>query len=453
MLKIINTMALVVTLMAGLSSCEMKDEILGKDPMSGDTGTLSLYVETGKTTKGTTDQVDQFPVTITGTDVEYTKKFDSYAELKQAGDVTLPVGTYTIEACSPGEFKSEMSEPFYGGKLENVKIVKGQTAETSVVCTMQNVKISISFTEEFLATYQDWTITVTDKKQDGHAKTYTKAKDGETPAPVYWKMDEGVETIYINGTAKTNGGEDVTISGTAKKSNLPEFEEGDDTSFVGGDELKIDFNPVKVEGSTPGIEKDGIQITITLFNSEKNENVEIPVNPGTDGGDTEEPGTGEDGGDEGEDGEGDTNTNPTIQLPADITYSISAGDAPESADAIIKAPAGLESVIVKIDGGNAAFRAIINDLDLGGSNFTSGVDLVGNSTFEGIIADLGAMGIDPISVPEKGDTEYIFPIASFFKMLNIYKATDPGDSHDFIITVQDKNGESVEDVLKVTIKE
>ena len=220
-MKAINKWALAVAMLAGLASCEMKNEILGKDPMTGDTGTLNLYVETGKTTKGTTDQVDQFPVTITGTDVEYTKTFDSYAELQQAGDVTLPVGTYTIEACSPGEFKSEMSEPFYGGKVENVKIVKGQTAETSVVCTMQNVKISISFTEEFLATYQDWTITVTDKKQDGHIKTYTKAADGETPAPVYWKMDESVETIYINGTAKTNGGEDVTISGTAKKSNLP----------------------------------------------------------------------------------------------------------------------------------------------------------------------------------------------------------------------------------------
>lgn len=449
-MKTMNKWMWAVTLLFGLASCEMKDEILGKDPMTGDTGTLSLSVETGKVTRGTTDQVDQFPVVITGKDVEYTQKFDSYAELKQAGKVKLPVGTYTIEACSPGEFKSEMTEPFYGGE-QDVKIQKDVTSETSVVCTMQNVKISIELTDEFLATYQDWTITVTDK--NGHIKTYTKAADGETPAPVYWKMDEGVETIYINGTAKTNGNEneDVTISGTAKKSNLPEFEEGDDTSFVGGDELKIDFTPVKVEGSTPGIEKDGIQITITLFNSEKNENVKIPVNPGTDGGDTEEPGTGEDGGDEG--GEGDTNTAPTIQLPADITYSISAEDAPKSADAIIKAPAGLESVIVKIDGGNAAFRAVINDLDLGGSNFTSGVDLVGNDTFEGIIADLGMMGIDPISVPEEGDTEYIFPIASFFKMLNIYKATDPGDSHDFIITVQDKNGKNVEDVLKVTINE
>lgn len=437
-MKAINKWALAVAMLAGLASCEMKDEILGKDPMSGDTGTLSLYVETGKTTKGTTDQVDQFPVTITGTDVEYTKKFDSYAELKQAGDVTLPVGTYTIEACSPGEFKSEMSEPFYGGKLENVKIVKGQTAETSVVCTMQNVKISISFTEEFLATYQDWTITVTDKS--GHIKTYTKAKDGETPAPVYWKMDEGVETIYINGTAKTNGNEDVTISGTAKKSNLPEFEEGDDTSFVGGDELKIDFNPVKVEGSTPGIEKDGIQITITLFNSEKNENVEIPVNPGTDGGDTEEPGTGEDGGDEGEGNE----KAPTIDLPADFSYSASTGDGkPASADAWLKTPAGLKSAIVKIETTSPAFEATLEDVDMGG-NLLEGVELVNNTGIDDLFT---GVGLEDRS-PKPGVTEYKFPVGAFFTFLDIFTG-----EHKFHITLTDNEDVTVSDVLTITITE
>ncbi len=437
-MKAINKWALAVTLLAGLSSCEMKDEILGKDPLTGDTGILSLYVETGKTTKGTTDQVDQFPVTITGTDVEYTKKFDSYAELKQAGDVTLPVGTYTIEACSPGEFKSEMSEPFYGGKLENVKIVKGQTAETSVVCTMQNVKISISFTEEFLATYQDWTITVTDKS--GHIKTYTKAKDGETPAPVYWKMDEGVETIYINGTAKTNGNEDVTISGTAKKSNLPEFEEGDDTSFVGGDELKIDFNPVKVEGSTPGIEKDGIQITITLFNSEKNENVEIPVNPGTDGGDTEEPGTGEDGGDEGEGNE----KAPTIDLPADFSYSASTGDGkPASADAWLKTPAGLKSAIVKIETTSPAFEATLEDVDMGG-NLLEGVELVNNTGIDDLFT---GVGLEDRS-PKPGVTEYKFPVGAFFTFLDMFTG-----EHKFHITLTDNEDVTVSDVLTITITE
>lgn len=438
-MKTMNKWMWAVTLLFGLASCEMKDEILGRDPMTGDTGTLSLSVETGKVTRGTTDQVDQFPVVITGKDVEYTQKFDSYAELKQAGEVKLPVGTYTIEACSPGEFKSEMSEPFYGGEQE-VKIQKDVTSETSVVCTMQNVKISIELTEEFLATYQDWTITVTDKKQNGHAKTYTKTADGETPAPVYWKMDEGVETIYINGTAKTNGGEDVTISGTAKKSNLPEFEEGDDTSFVGGDELKIDFTPVKVEGSTPGIEKDGIQITITLFNSEKNENVEIPVNPGTDGGDTEEPGTGEDGGDEGEGNE----KAPTIDLPADFSYSASTGDGkPASADAWLKTPAGLKSAIVKIETTSPAFEATLEDVDMGG-NLLEGVELVNNTGIDDLFT---GVGLEDRS-PKPGVTEYKFPVGAFFTFLDMFTG-----EHKFHITLTDNEDVTVSDVLTITITE
>ena len=443
-MKTMNKWMWAVTLLFGLASCEMKDEILGKDPMTGDTGTLSLSVETGKVTRGTTDQVDQFPVVITGKDVEYTQKFDSYAELQQAGDVTLPVGTYTIEACSPGEFKSEMSEPFYGGKVENVKIVKGQTAETSVVCTMQNVKISISLTEEFLATYQDWTINVTDK--NGHIKTYTKAADGETPAPVYWKMDESVETIYINGTAKTNGGEDVTISGTAKKSNLPEYEEGDDTFFVGGDELKIEFSPVKVEGSTPGVLEEGIQITITMFNSEKNENVEIPVDPGTEGGDTEEPGTGEDGGDEGGeegDGGGETAAGPTISFPQS-TYTLPA-DAEKNADATITAEAGLKSVKVEIIAGNDVFGVAINAMFKGENPF----ELIGNEELSAVFASMH------IQLPEANDTEYNFPVGNFFPTLSdsAFGPTTTSEGHVFNITVTDQNGKTASGKLNVIVTE
>lgn len=434
-MKTMNKWMWAVTLLFGLASCEMKDEILGKDPMTGDTGTLSLSVETGKVTRGTTDQVDQFPVVITGKDVEYTQKFDSYAELKQAGEVKLPVGTYTIEACSPGEFESEMTEPFYGGEQE-VKIQKDVTSETSVVCTMQNVKISIELTDEFLATYQDWTINVTDK--NGHIKTYTKTADGETPAPVYWKMDEGVEIIYINGTAKTNGGEPVIISGTAKKSNLPEYEEGDDTSFSGGDELKIDFTPVKVEGSTPGILEEGIQITITLFNSEKNENVEIPVNPGTDGGDTEEPGTGEDGGNEGEDGDGETNSitisdNGTGYLTNGVT--IEGDNYPTDVKVIMDVPNGIQNVYVKVESSNDYFT---NAAGLMGLTNGDGMDLTSDKAKE--LSDY-------FPLPNQGASEYSFSMTtSLFQMLGSYKG-----KHDFILKVVDSNGNSESAVLTINI--
>lgn len=443
-MKAINKWALAVAMLAGLASCEMKNEILGKDPMTGDTGTLNLYVETGKTTKGTTDQVDQFPVTITGTDVEYTKKFDSYAELKQAGDVTLPVGTYTIEACSPGEFKSEMSEPFYGGKLENVKIMKGQTAETSVVCTMQNVKISIKLTEEFLATYDDWEFTVTDK--NGHIETYTKTANGDTPAAVYWKMEKEVEAIYVNGKAHTVSNEDVTFAITVPKSKMEGFEEGDNPSIIGGDELKLNFLPVKVEGSTPGILEEGIQITITLFNSEKDENVEIPVNPGIDGGDTEEPGTGEDGGDEGgEDGDGggETTAEPTISFPQS-TYTLPA-DATKNADATITAEAGLKSVKVKITGGNDTFATAVAGM-FGG---TEPFELIGNTQLSGIFSSM------QIPLPNTNDTTYVFPVGNFFSLLadDSFGPTTTVDGHIFEITVTDQNDKTVSGKLNVIVTE
>lgn len=453
----INKLTLGLVLMAGFASCEMKDELLGKKGEFGDVGFLSLDIATSTagntvTTKGTTDQIDDFPVIITGTNVDTTLNFASFAELKEVLPIELPVGTYTIEAHSPGEYANEMSEPYYGGTKSATITRDVSETQTTVTCSIQNVKITINYTAAFLNTYNSWEITVNDGKTNGRTKTYSNTdSDASSPTPVYWKLDEGTEAIYVNGYAiHGTSGERITIAETIYKRNTVAGEDnpegGDANYFIGGDELVIGFNPTTVEGSTPGVEKDGIEITVSGFNSETNATIEIEVD-----------GTG-DSGDSGDDqpenpGEGDSSAI-TIKLPADITYSISGGDAPASADAVITAPAGLESVIVKIDGGNDGFRNTIKDLDLGdGATFVTGVDLVDNTTFEQIIASLSSLGIDPIAVPKDSETEYTFPIASFFGLLNSFKATDSGDSHDFIITVIDKNGDREEKTLRITINE
>ena len=206
------------------------------------------------------------------------------------------------------------------------------------------------------------------------------------------------------------------------------------------DELKIDFTPVKVEGSTPGILEEGIQITITLFNSVKNENVEIPVNPGTDGGDTEEPGTGEDGGDEGEENE----NAPTIDLPADFSYSASTGDGkPASADAWLYTPAGLKSAKVRIETTSDAFEATLNEVDMGG-NLLEGVELVNNTGIDNLFA---GVELEDCS-PKPGVTEYKFPVGAFFTFLDMFPGT-----HKFHITLTDNEDVTVSDVLTITITE
>ena len=435
----INKWALGMAFVMGLASCEMKEEIWGNDPISGDTGLLDLNIATTSSknqisTKGTTDQVEEFPVTITGKDVDYNLSFASFAKLKEENPLTLPVGTFTIEAHSPGEFEDVMTEPYYGGTKE-ITIAKSTTTQDSISCTIQNVKISLDLTSSFLETYGEWEITVTDN--NGHVKVYKNTdEDAEEPASIYWKLGDDVEIIYIKGSATTKDGQEkVTINSSAKKTDLQEYEDGESTSFVGGDELVLSFTPVKVEGSTPGVEKDGIEITISGFNSEKNENISIDVDPGTDepgeSGDTEDP------------EDGDKNA-PSINLPTDFSYSASTGEGkPKSADAVFTIPNGLKSAIVKIETTSEAFKATLNEVNMGG-NLLEGIELVNNSGIDDLFTGVGLENRSP----KPNVTEYTFPVGAFFTFLDMFTGV-----HKFHITVTDNEDQSVSDTLTITITE
>lgn len=435
-MKTINKWALGIALMVGLASCEMKDELLGDSVLSGDTGFLTLNVATANvSTKGTTDQVDEFPVTIKGKDVEYTKTYDSYAELKKEESIELPVGTFTIEAHSPVEFEDVMSEPYYGG-TKDITITKGVTSEEEVQCKIQNVKITMSYTAAFLQTYESWTITVNDKK--GHVEVFTK-EDGTEPASVYWKLDGTVETIYIEGKAvnKTTK-EEVSIYGTAKKTNLPGYEDDDDTAFVGGDELKIEANPVQVEGSTPGVEKEGIEINVSGFDSETNEEILIDVEQGTN--------TPGEGGEEG-DGDGEETPDPQPGEDSDIeisdngtgylTNGVTVVDSnyPDDLKISMTVPNGIKNVYVKVESDN--------------EYFTNAAAIMGLTTGDGM--DLTSPEANELSelfpLPNTGDLKYDFTMtSSLFGMLQNYSG-----KHDFTLKVVDSKGNIKSAVLTINI--
>lgn len=435
-MKTINKWALGIALMAGLASCEMKDELLGDSVLSGDTGFLALNVATANvSTKGTTDQVDEFPVTIKGKDVEYTKTYDSYAELKKEESIELPVGTFTIEAHSPVEFEDVMSEPYYGG-TKDITITKGVTSEEEVQCKIQNVKITMSYTAAFLETYESWTITVNDKK--GHVEVFTN-EDGTEPASVYWKLDGTVETIYIEGKAvnKTTK-EEVSIYGTAKKTNLPGYEDDDDTAFVGGDELKIEANPVQVEGSTPGVEKEGIEINVSGFDSETNEEILIDVEQGTN--------TPGEGGEEG-DGDGEETPDPQPGEDSDIVISdngtgyltngvtVVGSKYPDDLKISMNVPKGIKSIFVKITSSNEVFENLVSGMGLVEGD---GMDLCSDGA-----KDLGNL----FALPKENDTTYDFSMSSeLFQMLASFSG-----KHDFTLKIIDQEGNEKTAVLTINI--
>lgn len=434
-MKKINTLLLSAALVSALASCEMKEELIGGKGSSDEMGLLDLTVATSSSsntvvTKAVTDEEDDFPVYIVAAPGDTTKRFASFAELKEQNPIELPFGTYTVVSNSPVPYERKMQYPYYKGE-ESVEI-SSVPQTTTVKCTIQNVKIAFVPSAAFRNTYSDWTITVSDRLEtsnnsDALIATFTPANSGtdSEQAYEYWKLGNDVDKIYINGTATLkDGGETVPVYGVAEKKNLQGHTDKDGNFFKGGDELVINLNPDKIEGSTAGVEKPGVIITIGGFNSETNETIEIDVT-GDNG--TEEPGggTGEEGGDEPADPNAaiSITDNGTGYLTNGVT--VTGGNFPDDVAVVVNATNGIQNVYVKITTTHSGFESMVADMGLTTGN---GVDLTSDKAH----AEDGLGSLFPL--PNVGDPKYEFTMTQFlFKMLGSF----PG-KHDFTLTVIDK---------------
>ena len=438
-MKAINIWVLGTVLFSGLVSCEMKDEIFGKG-IPTETGYLTLKVTAGSSasveTKGATDDKEEFPLVIKALDFELTKSYESFAAFKEEnenGVIKLPTGNYEIEAHSPGEFADKMKDPYYGG-IEKITIESSLESTTTVKCKIQNVKIAMNFTAEFINYYDEWSITVDDKY--GHSDVYTQ--ENPDPAPVYWKMSAETDKIYVTGTATVKEtGDIVPIDEVLTKKESADFTEGDDSPyFGGGDGLAITLSPAKeVE-----LNKSGITITVEGFNQETNENIDIEVEVGEDPEKPEPPVTGD---------------GPTITIPQD-SYILPA-DIKSEATALMTSSLGLKSVKVKIVAGNESFEDALgllpdmfpDDADKKAKvNLLEGVELMDNDVLPTVISMI--LNGKEIPIPSSGDTEYSFPVNNFFEALLSLGKTDTA-AHLFEITVIDNNNKSESKNLSVTV--
>ena len=438
-MKVFNIITAGLLLCAGLASCEMKDELKGGSTDSSEMGYLDLGVAVnasqnsiaradGVTDDGKNENVgvsvsaDDFPVTIAGvTDASYIKEYASYSELKaenKDGVVALPVGSYTVTAHTNAKLENKMAIPYYEG-VEEISITKGVTAKTNVVCTMKNMRVAMDYDDQFVASFTDWTITVT----DGTTVLTFKCTDHEdtdqlNPAPQYMLVADGVSQLTVNASGHNLQGEFVP-----EERILTKPTGGNSTNWTGGDALTI-----KMEENTPsdptGIQGSGITISADVSFDEEEETVEVSVTPG--GGSTEEPGTG--GGDEPEE---PILTKPTVTFPQS-TYTLPA-DASKNANAVITSTAegGIQSVKVQIIGGNDGFSGITSTM-----GFAEGLELVGNTTLGPVISSI----VPGLEMPQAGDASYTFPVGGFFNILQQMGATTEADGHVFNITVTDANG-------------
>lgn len=432
---IVGLAALLLTVV--LASCEMKEELKGNNGTSdastpSEVGYLDLSKVNlvSKSEASRADVVDsddssinvnEFPVEIVGTDVEYTRTFDSYQQMLDESPITLPVGNYKVSAHSKGELQPVMDEPYYDGET-SLTITKDVVSNAEVECKMANTKIQIAYDEEFKETFKSWEITVTDGTE--HNLIYDQ--EDMDPEPKYWVLQENVKVIKVYITAVTTG--NIKIS---ESRSITKPEDADTEFWVRADDLTITMEPGDTDPNTPsGI--NGIDIKVEVsFGTDKEEIEFIPVEDDEDTTEPSEPGD--------TDTDGSAGSAPSIAIPQS-TYTL-PDDASMDANVTIKAESGIQSVMVQIIGGNDGFAGAITDL------FKSDIfELIGNETLRTVLESTGN------TLPEVGDTSYIFPVGAFFNMLTPFGATTTSSGHVFKITVEDSEGKTASASLGIIVE-
>lgn len=96
----------------------------------------------------------------------------------------LREGTYLVKAFNGDDKEAAFDAPFYAGETE-VEIVAGQEANASITCTLANVKVTVSVSEELKKNFNAYSVTVSNGSADG-ALIYSQA-DGTFSKEGYFR--------------------------------------------------------------------------------------------------------------------------------------------------------------------------------------------------------------------------------------------------------------------------
>lgn len=346
-------------LIVGLSSCELRDELLGKGGVGENAGTLELDLASiyngvtlsranetvdGGTTTGSFNEedvnVDNYTLVVTNTETQEEVARGKVSELKnESGKVVLPLseGSYSVAAYNyEGENVTVSERPYFKGE-QTFSVKKGISTSVDLTCKLECIEVSIGLTASFEEAFKDDYTVVVDNG-DGASQVFDKNSIGKK---YYYQTPEHQSSLNASIKATSVEGNFVELKATIQK---PADAEGGQSDLEGGDSFEINLTE---EGSTESSISIGITVDLTF--TEVGETIEIPVgNIIYDG--PENPGEG------GEEPEASI----TFEgLPA--TYTCTNGDDTIEGlqDVRILAPNGIKHLNVTISGEIASMLGMV----------------------------------------------------------------------------------------------
>lgn len=359
--SLIGLLALVI----GLSSCEMRDEILGKGQVGPNDGVLELdlssvyngvkisradaVVDNGATTGHFDEEdvnIDTYTLVVTNTSTQEEVTNSTVGKLKnEEGKILIPLaeGDYTVEAYNyEGENVTVSERPFFKGE-QTFSVKKGVSTAVSLSCKLACVELEMGVTSSFTEAFKDdYTITV--DNGEGATQTFTKDDLGKK---YYFKTPAQQSHLTVAVKATSTEGNFIELTATVQK---PTDAEGN-SDLADGDSFVINLTE---EGATDSYLSIGLQVDLTF--TEVGETIEIPVENITyDGPEVPDAG-GEGGTEEPEQPEASI----TFEgLPA--TYTCTYGDTKIEGlqDVHITAPNGIKNLNVTISGEIAGLLGMV----------------------------------------------------------------------------------------------
>ena len=340
-------------LIVSLSSCEMRDELLGKGGAGENAGTLELDLASiyngvtisragetvdGGTTTGSFNEedvnVDNYTLVVTNTETQEEAARGKVSELKnENGKVVLPLGegSYAVTAYNyEGENVTVSERPYFKGE-QTFSVKKGIATNVDLTCKLACVEVSIGLTSSFEEAFKDDYSVIVDNR-DGATQIFDKSSLGKK---YYFQVPERQNSLNASIKATSVEGNFIELKVTIQK---PSDAEGSESYLAGGDSFNIQLTE---DGSTDSYISIGIIVDLT-FTEVGNIIYEGPENPGEGGG--EEP-----------------EASITFKgLPA--TYTCTHGDSVIAGlqDVHILAPNGIKNLNVTISGEIAGLLGVVS---------------------------------------------------------------------------------------------
>lgn len=439
-------------LMIGFSSCEMRDELLGKGEAGENAGTLELGLSSvyngvtvsrasttvdGGTTTGNFDEedinVDNYTLVVTNTETQEEVAKGKVSELKnESGKVVLPLseGDYSVTAYNyEGENVTVSERPYFKGE-QTFSVKKGIATSVDLTCKLACIEISLGTTTAFDEAFKDDYVVIIDNG-DGASQTFDKTSIGKK---YYFQTPEHQSTLNASIKATSEEGNFVELKATIQK---PADAEGGVSDLEGGDSFNIQLTE---EGSTDSYISIGITVDLTF--TEVGETIEIPVgNIIYEGPET--PGEGGEGGDE-----PTTGTLSVTGIPE--TYNLTTTGTVPTIKVDMASENGIKSLVVSIESDNEMFPVLLAGLNLNLAEPFDLCNLEGRDDTKDNLLNLGLISEEVYAQLHAGTlTSYTFEVTSLVGMLPQSNLTG---SHVFNLTISDGN-ETKEGALTVNVTE